>query len=47
MEFEDRVLINMIIEVIQMPGEDMTDGECIDEIIRILEIKYPVCSERN
>lgn len=47
MEFEDRVLISMIIEVIQMPSEDMSDGECIDEIVRILEIKYPVVNDRN
>lgn len=37
---EDRVIIERIIEIIQTPGEDMTDGECIDAIVKVIESSY-------
>lgn len=42
MDIEDRILINRIIEVLENPGDDTTDGECIDQIVEILRIKYKV-----
>ncbi len=30
-------MVKLIIEAIQLPGEDYTDGECLDEVIRIIE----------
>ena len=30
-------IVKQIIETIQKPGEDYTDGECLDEIIVFLE----------
>lgn len=42
MDIEDKVLINRIIEVLETPGDDITDGECIDQIVEILRTKYKV-----
>ena len=42
MDIEDKILINRIIEVLETPGDDITDGECIDEIVEILRTKYKV-----
>lgn len=39
---EDRVIIERIIEIIQTPGEDLSDGECLDEIIKVIETKYTI-----
>lgn len=39
---EDKDIINKIIEIIQTPGEDLSDGECLDEIVRIIETKYKI-----
>lgn len=39
---EDRVIIERIIEIIKTPGDDMTDGECLDEIVKIIETSYDV-----
>lgn len=39
---EDRVIIESIIQVLQTPGEELTDGECLDEIIRLIETKYTI-----
>ena len=47
MEIEDRVLINRIIEVLEMPGEDLSDGECLDEIFAILTTKYTINTGRD
>ena len=33
----DRELIIEIMKKIQLPGEDYTDGECMDEIITLIE----------
>jgi len=33
----DRELITEIMKKIQLPGEDYTDGECMDEIITLIE----------
>ena len=30
-------LIKKIINAIQLPGEDNSDGECLDEVIEIIE----------
>ena len=30
-------MAKLIIEAIQRPGEDYTDGECMDEVVRIVE----------
>lgn len=30
-------MVKLIIEAIQRPGEDYTDGECMDEVVRIVE----------
>jgi hypothetical protein len=30
-------MVKLIIEAIQRPGEDYTDGECMDEVIQIIE----------
>ena len=30
-------MARLIIEAIQQPGEDYTDGECMDEVVRIVE----------
>jgi hypothetical protein len=30
-------MAKLIIEAIQRPGEDYTDGECLDEVIEIIE----------
>ena len=30
-------LIESIMKAIQMPGEDYTDGECLDEVIELIE----------
>lgn len=30
-------MAKLIIEAIQRPGEDYTDGECMDEVIQIVE----------
>jgi hypothetical protein len=30
-------MVKLIIEAIQRPGEDYTDGECMDEVVRIIE----------
>ena len=30
-------MVKLIIEAIQLPGEDYTDGECLDEVISIIE----------
>ena len=27
-------MVKLIIEAIQRPGEDYTDGECMDEVVR-------------
>lgn len=42
---EDRIIIEKIIEIIQTPGEDMTDGECLDAICEIIQTKYIVHGE--
>lgn len=39
---EDKVIINQIIEAIKTPAEDMSDGEVLDEIVRIIETSYTV-----
>lgn len=39
---EDRVIIERIIEIIQTPGEDLSDGECLDEIVKIIETAYKI-----
>lgn len=39
---EDRVIIERIIQVLTTPEEDMSDGECLDEIIRIIETAYAI-----
>jgi hypothetical protein len=39
---EDRVIIESIIEVLKTPGEDLSDGECLDEIIKLIETKYTI-----
>lgn len=39
---EDRVIIERIIEILTTPGEDLSDGECLDEIIRVIETTYPI-----
>lgn len=39
---EDKVIISRIIEVLQTPGEDLSDGECLDEIVRIIETSYKI-----
>jgi len=39
---EDREIIRSIIEVLQTPGEELTDGECLDEIIKLIETKYTI-----
>jgi hypothetical protein len=44
---EDRVIIQRIIEIMQTPGEDMTDGECLEAICEIIETKYTVHGESN
>jgi hypothetical protein len=30
-------MVKLIIEAIQLPGEEYTDGECMDEVIQIIE----------
>ena len=30
-------MVKLIIQAIQLPGEDYTDGECMDEVIAIIE----------
>jgi hypothetical protein len=30
-------MVKLIIQAIQSPGEDYTDGECLDEVIEIIE----------
>lgn len=30
-------MVKLIIEAIQRPGEDYTDGECMDEVVCIIE----------
>lgn len=30
-------MVKLIIQAIQQPGEDFTDGECLDEVIEIIE----------
>jgi hypothetical protein len=30
-------MVKLIIEAIQKPGEEYTDGECLDEVINIIE----------
>jgi hypothetical protein len=30
-------MVKLIIQAIQLPGEDYTDGECLDEVIEIIE----------
>ena len=30
-------MAKLIIEAIQRPGEDYTDGECMDEVVQIVE----------
>ena len=30
-------MVKLIIEAIQLPGEEYTDGECLDEVITIIE----------
>ena len=30
-------MVKLIIEAIQKPGEEYTDGECLDEVIEIIE----------
>ena len=30
-------LVAKIIEILRMPGEEMTDGECMDEVVLLLE----------
>lgn len=44
---EDRVIIERIIEIIKTPGQDMTDGECLDEIIAVIETAYKIDWKRN
>jgi hypothetical protein len=39
---EDRVIIEGIIQVLQTPGEELSDGECLDEIIKLIETKYTI-----
>lgn len=47
MEIEDSIIISRIIDVLQMTPEDLSDGECLDEIINILQIKYTIDFARN
>ena len=39
---EDRVIIERIIEIIQTPGEDLSDGECLDQIVQVIETAYKI-----
>jgi hypothetical protein len=39
---EDREIIRSIIEVLQTPGEELSDGQCLDEIIKLIETKYTI-----
>lgn len=39
---EDREIIRGIIEVLQTPGEELSDGQCLDEIIKLIETKYTI-----
>lgn len=39
---EDRVIIERIIQIITTPGEDLSDGECLDEILKIIETQYTI-----
>lgn len=40
---EDKDIINKIIEIIKTDGEDLSDGECIDEIVRtIIQAGYKI-----
>jgi hypothetical protein len=39
---EDKIIINQIIEAIKTSGEDMSDGEVLDEIVRIIETGYKI-----
>lgn len=39
---EDRIIINQIIEAIKTSAEDMSDGEVLDEIVRIIETSYTI-----
>lgn len=44
---EDREMIQRIIEIMETPGEDMTDGECLEEICELIKTKYTVHGEGN
>lgn len=39
---EDRVIIERIIEIIKTSGDEMSDGECLDEIVNVIETAYNV-----
>lgn len=40
---EDEDIIKKIIEIIQTPGEDLSDGECIDQIVNtIIQAGYEI-----
>lgn len=41
-QMEDRVIIERIIEILQTPGEDLSDGECIDQIVQVIETGYKI-----
>ncbi len=44
---KDKEIVERIVEVLQLPGEEITDGECIDEIIEIIQSQYKIPFQRN
>jgi hypothetical protein len=39
----ERFIINRIIEILEQDGEDVSDGECVDQIVNWLKFNgYPV-----
>lgn len=39
---DDADIIKEIIEIIKTDGEEMSDGECLDAIVRVIESKYEI-----
>jgi hypothetical protein len=44
---KDKEIIEQIIKVLQLPGEEITDGESIDEIIEIIQSQYQIVFPRD
>lgn len=42
MSKKDKEIVEQIVEILQMPGEELTDGECIDKIIEVIKSQYKI-----